>query len=130
MDGAWDAAAGVFALPPCVDQSGAVKSQWMPFSRLAVTIWGMKLNWRIDFKVESKRADKKFPMTSIQISQEIGGRLAEEYPDTVVDVHNPGYTVYVEIREENAFVHGPAKPGAGGLPTGIGENGAFALWWN
>ena len=72
------------------------------------------------FKVESKRSDKAFPMTSIAISQEIGGRIAEAHPDCLVDVHHPDYTVYVEIRDLAAYVHGPAEPGAGGLPTGVG----------
>lgn len=37
-----------------------------------------------------------------------------------MDVHKPAYTVYVEIRDLAAYVHGPAEPGAGGLPTGVG----------
>ena len=72
------------------------------------------------FKVESKRSDKQFPMSSIAISQEIGGRLAEAHPNCRVDVHHPAYTVYVEIRDLSAYVHGPALQGAGGLPTGVG----------
>ena len=72
------------------------------------------------FKVETKRSDKAFPLQSIAVSQEIGGRLAEAHPACRVDVHNPAYTVYVEIRDLAAYVHGPAEPGAGGLPTGVG----------
>lgn len=72
------------------------------------------------FKVESKRADKRFPMTSIQLSQAVGGNLAEVFPDVRVDVHNPDLTVNVEIREKYAYVHGPAMEGAGGLPVGMG----------
>ena len=81
---------------------------------------GDDLDCAKSFKVESKRSDKRFPMTSIAISQEIGGRLAEAHPGVAVDVHNPDYTVYVEIRDLAAYVHGPAQPGAGGLPTGVG----------
>ncbi|MBQ3403909.1 MAG: tRNA 4-thiouridine(8) synthase ThiI [Oscillospiraceae bacterium] len=73
------------------------------------------------FKVESKRSDKSFPMTSIQLSQYVGGLLAEEFPDTPVDVRNPGFTVHLEIRDYSAYVHGPAVPGAGGMP--VGSNG-------
>ncbi len=65
------------------------------------------------FKVESKRSDKAFPLTSIGISQEIGGRLAEAHPHLQVDVHRPQYTVYVEVRDLAAYVHGPAEPGGG-----------------
>jgi len=70
------------------------------------------------FKVETKRSDKSFPMTSIQISQHIGGRLAERFPDTRVDVKNPALTVNVEIRDYAAYVHGDAVDGAGGMPVG------------
>jgi thiamine biosynthesis protein ThiI len=79
------------------------------------------------FKVESKRSDKRFPLTSIGISQDIGGRLAEAIPELEVDVHNPDYTVYVEVRDRAAYVHGPADPGAGGLPTGVGGRAMVLL---
>lgn len=73
------------------------------------------------FKVESKRSDKSFPMTSIEISQYVGGELAEVFPDTAVDVHNPELTVVVEIRDLAAYVHARPVPGAGGMP--VGSNG-------
>ncbi|MBQ8216615.1 MAG: tRNA 4-thiouridine(8) synthase ThiI [Oscillospiraceae bacterium] len=70
------------------------------------------------FKVESKRSDKAFPMTSIQLSQYVGGELAEAYPDTVVDVHEPELTVHIEVRDLAAYVHATPVPGAGGMPVG------------
>ena len=60
------------------------------------------------FKVESKRADKTFPLTSIQLSQRLGGALHEAFPHLTVDVHDPDLTVFVEIRDDAAFVHAPA----------------------
>ena len=42
------------------------------------------------FKVESKRADKTFPLTSIQISQQVGGALHQAFPTCEVNVHDPG----------------------------------------
>jgi thiamine biosynthesis protein ThiI len=51
------------------------------------------------FKVESKRADKQFRLNSIQISQEVGGDLAELFPNVAVDVHHPDLTVYVDSGE-------------------------------
>ena len=77
------------------------------------------------FKVESKRADKRFPMTSPQISAEVGGALLERMPRLKVDVRNPQMTVRVEIREDKAYVHGGAEKGAGGLP--LGTNGRALL---
>ena len=79
------------------------------------------------FKVESKRADKSYPMNSIQVSQAVGGDLAELFPGVAVDVHHPDLTVYVEIREKYAYVHAPAVPGAGGLPVGMGGHAVSLL---
>ena len=79
------------------------------------------------FKVESKRADKTFPMTSIQLSQYVGGELDEAYPHLKVDVHHPELTVYLEVRENSAFVHADPEPGAGGLPVGIGGRAVSLL---
>ena len=79
------------------------------------------------FKVESKRADKTFPMNSIQLSQAVGGDLAELFPNVAVDVHDPDLTVFVEIREKYAYVHAPSVPGAGGLPIGMGGRAVSLL---
>ncbi|MBE6995310.1 MAG: tRNA 4-thiouridine(8) synthase ThiI [Ruminococcaceae bacterium] len=79
------------------------------------------------FKVESKRSDKQFHMNSIQISQAVGGELAEAFPHVKVDVHKPDLTVYVEIREKAAYVHAPSVPGAGGLPVGTGGKAVSLL---
>ena len=68
------------------------------------------------FKVETRRGDKSFPMTSIELSQYVGGELSEAYPDVRVDVHNPELTVNIEIRDYAAFDHGASVPGAGGMP--------------
>ena len=57
------------------------------------------------FKVESKRSDKKFPLTSPEISREVGTYLADMYPDVAVDVHEPDALVTVEIRDTAAFIH-------------------------
>jgi len=79
------------------------------------------------FKVESKRADKNFYLNSIQISQAVGGELAEAFPHVKVDVHKPDLTVYVEIREKHAYVHAPSVAGAGGLPVGTGGRAVSLL---
>ena len=79
------------------------------------------------FKVETKRADKTFPMSSIQLSQWVGGHLHEAFPHLTVDVHHPELTVYVEVREEAAYVHAPAEPAAGGLPIGMGGRAVSLL---
>ena len=126
LDGAWDACHYIFGVValcrcrPCEKDLDAIYEAVREY--LDDDLLGAK-----SFKVESKRADKRFPLNSIQISQEIGGRIAEAYPHLLVDVHHPEYTVHVEIRDQFAYVHGPAEPGAGGLPTGVGGRAAVLL---
>ena len=79
------------------------------------------------FKVESKRADKSFPMGSIQLSQWVGGALHDAFPHLIVDVHDPELTVHLEVREDAAYVHGPAEAAAGGLPIGMGGHAVSLL---
>ncbi len=126
VEGAWDACHSIF---------GAVSiCRCRPCEKSLDAIYDAVINYLGDdlacaksFKVESKRSDKRFPLNSIQISQEIGGRIAEAFPNVAVDVHHPAYTVYVEVRDLAAYVHGPAEPGAGGLPTGMGGRAAVLL---
>ena len=119
VDGAWEACRSIFGVVSLCRCRACEKNLDAIFEAVEEYL-GDDLDCAKSFKVESKRSDKSFPMGSIQISQEIGGRLAEAHPSVAVDVHKPDYTVYVEVRDLAAYVHGPAEPGAGGLPTGVG----------
>ena len=119
VDGAWEACHNIFGLVSLCRCRACEKNLDSIFNAVEEYL-GDDLDCAASFKVESKRSDKSFPMTSIAISQEIGGRIAEAHPECQVDVHHPAYTVYVEVRDLAAYVHGPAEPGAGGLPTGVG----------
>ncbi|MBQ8358955.1 MAG: tRNA 4-thiouridine(8) synthase ThiI [Oscillospiraceae bacterium] len=119
MDGAWDACHTIFGLVSLCRCRACDKDIDKIYDTIEEYL-GDDLDCAATFKVESKRSDKRFPMTSIEISQEIGGRLAEAHPTCKVDVRKPEYTVFVEVRDLAAYVHGPAEPGAGGLPTGVG----------
>ena len=88
---------------------------------------GGELQKAKSFKVETKRADKSFPMGSIEISQWVGGMLHDAFPHLKVDVHAPELTVYVEVRADAAYVHAPAEPAAGGLPLGMGGSALSLL---
>lgn len=70
------------------------------------------------FKVEAKRADKGFPLTSPEISREVGGALLRAFPHLRVDVHNPDQIITVEVRDFAAYIRGGQIKGAGGLPVG------------
>ncbi len=81
------------------------------------------------FKVESHRGDKKYPLTSIEISKELGGRLLEYYGGKIsVNVHNPSFVVRVDIREHGmALVFGDFIEGANGMPVGTAGKGLLLL---
>ena len=79
------------------------------------------------FKVEAKRSDKKFPFTSPQICEMLGGKLLEKYNRLRVDVHNPDVVITVEIREKGAYIRGGQIKGAGGLPTGTSGKAAVLI---
>ena len=120
MDAAFEAMKQVFGVislsraAPCEKNKEAI-------ARLAIEYLRDEMESARSFKVESKRSDKAFPMTSIELSQYVGGELADAYPDTAVDVHDPELTVHIEVRDLAAYVHAAPVPGAGGMP--VGSNG-------
>ena len=81
------------------------------------------------FKVESHRGDKKYPLTSVEISKTLGGMLLEYAKGGLkVDVHNPSFTVRVDIRENGkALVFGDFIDGANGMPVGTAGKGLLLL---
>lgn len=76
------------------------------------------------FKVNGKRSDKKFAMTSPEIAAEVGAHILSNIHPLKVDVHEPELTVTVEVRDQ-VLIHGNQRKGAGGLP--IGSSGKAAL---
>ena len=120
MDAAFEAMKQVFGVislsraAPCEKNKEAIAA-------LAIEYLRDEMESAKSFKVESKRSDKAFPMTSIELSQYVGGELADAYPDTAVDVHDPELTVHIEVRDLAAYVHAAPVPGAGGMP--VGSNG-------
>ena len=119
FEGAWQAMGKLFGV------AGLCRARACPKDKDAIVACakeylGDKLRAAKSFKVESKRADKTFPMTSIQLSQYVGGELHDAFPHLTVDVHHPELTVHVEVRDYEAFVHADPEEGAGGLPVGMG----------
>ena len=79
------------------------------------------------FKVEGKRADKKFPLKSPELSAQVGGAILSKFPHLKVDVKNPEILVTIEIREKFAFIRGNQTKGAGGMPTGTAGKSAILI---
>ncbi|MBO5726819.1 MAG: tRNA 4-thiouridine(8) synthase ThiI [Clostridia bacterium] len=85
------------------------------------------LNNARTFKVEAKRADKRFQLKSPEICMELGGHLLKNFSHLKVDVHNPDVTVTVEIRDYNAFIRANQIHGAGGLPVGTAGRASILI---
>lgn len=79
------------------------------------------------FKVEAKRADKRFSLTSPQICADLGGFISAKFPHLKVDVRNPQLTVTVEVRDFGAYVRGGVIHGAGGIPVGTGGKAVILI---
>ena len=71
------------------------------------------------FKIETKRADKEFPIHSDEVSRQVGAYVLKHNPNSKVDVHHPELLIEVYIRLEGAFVYASKEKGMGGYPLGI-----------
>ena len=78
------------------------------------------------FKVETKRADKNFPIPSMECSRRLGGVVLRNF-NCSVDVHNPNLIIKIEIRAEGAFIYLREFKGLGGYPVGIQGKGLLML---
>ena len=121
MDGAFAAMQHVFGVV-ALTRAAACEKTPEAILQKAMEYLADDLRAAKSFKVETRRSDKSFPMTSIQLSQYVGGELSEAFPETPVDVHDPDLTVHVEVRDLAAYVHSAPVPGAGGMP--VGSNGS------
>ena len=76
------------------------------------------------FKVCARRAKKTYPMSSMELNSELGGRILQACPNMKVDVHTPDVYLNVEIRQ-NIYLYSETIPGPGGMP--VGTNGQAML---
>ena len=78
------------------------------------------------FKVFGRRANKQYPMTSMEVAAEVGARLLDAFPEMSVDVHNPDRIIYVEVRE-NIAIYSTEIPGPHGMPVGTAGKAMLLL---
>lgn len=76
------------------------------------------------FKIHTRRANKNYPMTSMEVNAELGGRILEEFPNLTVDVHEPELMLHIELRSQ-ICIYSEVIPGPGGMP--LGTNGRSML---
>lgn len=80
-----------------------------------------------NFKVNARRSFKRFPLDSMELQREVGHYILKNSPGLKVDVHNPEAEVFVEVRDESAYVYSKKIDGLGGLPIGSGGKAMLML---
>ena len=126
VDGAFDQISRVFGFS-AISKAVVCEKDFDTICRTAEEYLGAQLEKTGTFKVRTKRADKKFPMTSMEISRDLGAYLLGKHPNLKVDVLEPEFTVECEIRDQVACIHSKQIPGAGGIPTSTGGRVACML---
>ena len=126
MDGMYKAAKKVFGIVG-VNRAAVCDKNMDSIKDVAKKYLPDKLAGKRTFKVDAKRADKKFPLTSPEISAEIGGVILSSVRGIKVDVRNPEVTVTVEVRDDHAYIRAGQEQGAGGLPLRSAGRGLLLL---
>ena len=117
MDLAFDRVRTVFGLA-ALSRAVVCEKDFDTICRTAEEYLGDSLHGIKTFKVEARRSDKTYPMTSPELMRELGAYLLGLHNYLRVDVKKPQFKVIVEIRDYGAYIHGPKIPGEGGLPVG------------
>ncbi len=126
LDGMFEASRRVFGIAG-VGRAAVAEKNLESIIEIAKAYLPQFLAGKKTFKVEGKRSDKAFPLSSPELSREVGGAILSVCPRLKVDVHNPEVTVRVEVRERAAYIHAGQFKGAGGLPVGAGGKGLLLL---
>ncbi len=126
MDGMYSAARRVFGIVG-VNRAAVCEKNMDSILSVARAYLPERLAGKRSFKVDAKRSDKKFPLTSPEISSELGGVILSLVRGIRVDVHNPEVVVTVEVRDEHAYIRAGQESGAGGLPLRSAGRGLLLL---
>ncbi len=126
MDGMYAAARRVFGIV-AVNRAAVCEKSMESIIETAKSYLPEKLSGKRTFKVDGRRSDKKFPLTTPEIASEIGGVILSLVRGIRVDVHNPEVTVTVEVRDKNAYIRAGQESGAGGLPLRTAGRGLLLL---
>ena len=102
----------------------AIEMEKEDFEAVAKQAVSMMAGLHGTFKVSARRSDKRYPMDSPAINEELGGRILDACPDLRVDIHHPDHVLNVEIRDM-CYLYVRVVPAVGGMP--VGTNGKAAL---
>lgn len=77
------------------------------------------------FKVDTRRPNKAYPLTSMEVDALVGEAILNAFPSLKVDVHNPEVLLHIELRKEDIYIYSKEIKGPGGMP--VGTNGKAML---
>ena len=126
MDGCFETALRVFGIAG-VTRAAVCEKNMESILACAKSYLAPMLAGKKSFRVDAKRADKRFPLPSPAIAAEVGGAILESVPGIKVDLHNPETMIRVEIRDTAAYLHADQKKGAGGMPLRSAGRGLLLL---
>ena len=81
----------------------------------------------LKFKVDTKRANKKYPMLSLEVSQAVAGYVLSKVKVLKVDVHHPDLTLHIELRDNDAYLYTKQIRALGGFPVGVAGKGLLLM---
>ena len=94
---------------------------------LSSTAWDLLRPLRFQsFAIETRRPDKRYPLTSVDVNRTVGAYVRER-SGARVDLSNPEVTCRIELVEGQAIISAERMPGAGGLPSHTGGKVAVLL---
>ena len=102
-------------------------SDMQEIKEAAVNLINEQIKGDVKFKIESKRSDKSFPLTSLEISKEVSSYVLKQCQNLHVDVHNPEETLYIELRNKDTYLYLKDIKGMGGFPVGVAGKGLLML---
>ena len=93
----------------------------------ALALMKERVNTKTTFKVNTRRADKNYPLHSMEITKIISGYVLANHHDLVVDVHNPSVELNIELRNNACYLYNTNIRALGGYPVGIAGKGLLML---
>ena len=96
-------------------------------NELALNLVKETITKPVSFKIECKRADKKFPYTSLEVPKITSAHVLKNTNNLIVDVHNPEVTLTIEIREEGTYLYTEEIKAMGGFPVGVAGKGLVMM---
>ena len=126
MDGLYESVLRVFGITG-VTRCAVAEKDIDSILKVAVEYLAPALAGKRRFRADAKRGDKRFPMKSPEIAARLGGAILEAFPGIRVDLHTPEVNVWVEVRDEGAYIHADQERGAGGMPLGSSGRGLLLL---